>query len=264
MTSCARRILHVDVARSRASRRASRAAPPSRPTPTRSSSSQSADPKPKTDTTLSPGTARVTTSTCSSLEDLGVDRGSDRGAAARAVSGGARGGADASRAAAACGGSSRRDQTRRADSKVAGAAASGGSARPWKSANSVLPTPADRFDQRGIPVVDEVGERLRLSVLLAHEEQRHEGREERGGRREPDAIRVDDRRQAITERPVPDLIVVLGAHDEVPARRARRPSGRTDARGTPSNGRRRRIPRGTRWRDPPPCRSRRSSGRALP
>ena len=110
-------------------------------------SSQSTDPKPKHRYDAVARHRRASRRAPARARRPGCGPTPDRGAAARAVSGGARGGADASRAAAACGGSSRRDQTRRADSKVTGAAASGGSARPWKSANSVLPTPAHRFDQ---------------------------------------------------------------------------------------------------------------------
>ena len=71
-----------------------------------------------------------------------------------------------------------------------------------------------RIDQCGIAVVDEVGEGSGLAVLLTHEQQREERREQRGRRREPQPVLVDDRREPVTDRAVPDLVVVLGEHDE--------------------------------------------------
>src|SRR3954463_8319522 len=68
-----------------------------------------------------------------------------------------------------------------------------------------------RLGDRRVVVVGEELERRTLSVLLAHEEQRDLRREEHARGR--DAPRLG--RQAVADGAVADLVVVLGADDEV-------------------------------------------------
>ena len=78
---------------------------------------------------------------------------------------------------------------------------------PGELASPALP---GRVGDERVDVVREELERRRLAVLLALEQEWRERREENDGLREPE-LRG---RQAVAERPVADLVVVLGAGDE--------------------------------------------------
>jgi hypothetical protein len=63
-------------------------------------------------------------------------------------------------------------------------------------------------------VAHEVLERVRLAVLLAHEQQRHVAREQEQRRRELLALERHERGEALAERAVAHLVVVLRRDDE--------------------------------------------------
>ena len=147
---------------------------------------------------------------------------------------------------AACGSSVRRDHCNLAAANVSGACRVRRFLRARELRELGAPSAPHRLDQRGIRVVDEVRERARLAVLLAHEEQWEERRAQHGGGGDPQPIVVHDGAQPIPDRTVSDLVVVLGEHDEALARQARPRTGRSDGRATPSTAPRRRTRRDTR------------------
>ena len=79
-------------------------------------------------------------------------------------------------------------------------------------------------------MVGEVQERRGLAVLLAHEEQRHERREQHDAGGELGALEVDDRDSRSPSAAVADLVVVLREDDEVRPGEARRRARRAGAR----------------------------------
>ncbi len=82
--------------------------------------------------------------------------------------------------------------------------------RPGRPLDLTAAPLARRLGDCGIDVVREEEERVLLLVLLAHEHERRVQREEDAGERDT----VSVRREAVAERAVPDLVVVLRAHDE--------------------------------------------------
>ena len=85
-------------------------------------------------------------------------------------------------------------------------------------ANSRAPPLAHGLRQLRVGVAREVVERRGLAVLLAHEQQRHERREQHQRRRQLGGLRVDQRGQPAAAGPVADLVVVLRVGHEAGAR----------------------------------------------
>ena len=112
---------------------------------------------------------------------------------------------------------SRRLQSRRERAKVSGSCASGRIPGARDRRELARPTRAHALVELRVRVVGEVQERRRLAVLLAHEQQGHERREQHDAGDELDRLEAHERRQPLAERPVADLVVVLGVHDEVAA-----------------------------------------------
>ena len=192
----------VDAVAPRARRRASRAGPPTCPRPARC---RARHPRSRNRTRARPRrpAPRVSRRAPARARTPGCARRPDRGAAARARRAGARAGGDASRAARPRAGSARRDQSSRADANVSGAAGSGGSARAWNPANSAWRPRRTASISAGSPWSTKYGNGLRLAVLLAHEQQREERREQRGRRREPQPVR--GRRSSSSRSPIARL-----------------------------------------------------------
>ena len=86
-----------------------------------------------------------------------------------------------------------------------------------------LPPGAYRLDQVWVIMIGEVEEGVRLAVLLAHEEERDEGREEDGGRGQFPLGQGEEVGEPFAAGTVADLVVVLGEDDELvsPGRRRR-------------------------------------------
>ena len=120
---------------------------------------------------------------------------------------------------------------------------------PAKEANSARRPSRTAAIERRVAVAGEILEGLRLAVLLAHEEERHEGREEHRRRRQFLPLIRDDVAEAVARRAVADLIVILGADDEPPALGGQALGCRAAAAGASSTCPRRRTPRGTPARD---------------
>ena len=76
------------------------------------------------------------------------------------------------------------------------------------------PPGAHRLDELLVAVVDEVGERRGLAVLLPHEEQRNAGGQQEEGRGQLCLFGRDQGHQPVTSGAVADLVVVLGEEHE--------------------------------------------------
>ncbi len=83
-------------------------------------------------------------------------------------------------------------------------------ASPVERGKFFPPPLAHRLDQGRVGVANEILERCRLAVLLAHEEQRNEWREQHGSGGEPLPRRGQCRTETVAQAPIADLVVVLG------------------------------------------------------
>jgi hypothetical protein len=61
----------------------------------------------------------------------------------------------------------------------------------------------------------EILERGCLAIFLAHEQKRHERREENHGRREFQLLKIYELAEAVSEGTISDLIMVLTEYDQV-------------------------------------------------
>ena len=79
-----------------------------------------------------------------------------------------------------------------------------------------FPAPAThRFHEAGIEMAREVLKRRRLTVLLPHEQQGHEGGEQCGAGRELLRFEINQCAQPLSRGPIAHLIMILTAYHEV-------------------------------------------------
>lgn len=89
-------------------------------------------------------------------------------------------------------------------------------ALPCEGGEFALAATADGLDEVDVGVADKVEEGRGFAVLLAHEEQRQEWREDDGGGGELELLEGGERGETFAEHAIADLIVILNADGELP------------------------------------------------